>query len=96
MQLREISLRLDIKPPYPGFPTDIQSPFAAFDYCRGTSVVRETVFEIVLCTLLELNRMGAIFLQITVERRMIPEASSFMEQRLDQQTFVRVAWYLQD
>ena len=37
----------DIKTlPYPGFPTDIQSPFMAFlTTVEGTSVVRETVFE---------------------------------------------------
>ena len=51
----------DIKTlPYPGFPTDIQSPFMAFlTTVEGTSVVRETVFENRFMHVVELNRMGA-------------------------------------
>ncbi len=51
----------DIKTlPYPGLPTDIQSPFMAF-LCtvNGKSVVRETVFENRFMHVVELNRMGA-------------------------------------
>lgn len=58
----------DIKTlPYPGFPTDIQSPFMAFlATAKGSSVVRETVFENRFMHVTELNRMGA---EITTENR---------------------------
>lgn len=51
----------DIKTlPYPGFPTDIQSPFMAFlTTVKGKSIVRETVFENRFMHVVELNRMGA-------------------------------------
>lgn len=51
----------DIKTlPYPGFPTDIQSPFMAFlTTVKGKSTVRETVFENRFMHVVELNRMGA-------------------------------------
>lgn len=51
----------DIKTlPYPGFPTDIQSPFMAFlTTVQGKSVVIETVFENRYMHVLELNSMGA-------------------------------------
>ena len=51
----------DIKTlPYPGFPTDIQSPFMAFlTTVNGSSVVTETVFENRFMHVVELNRMGA-------------------------------------
>ncbi|MBR2707480.1 MAG: UDP-N-acetylglucosamine 1-carboxyvinyltransferase [Mogibacterium sp.] len=51
----------DIKTlPFPGFPTDIQSPFMAFlTTVKGKSVVRETVFENRFMHVVELNRMGA-------------------------------------
>lgn len=47
--------------PYPGFPTDLQSPF--FSLCtvaRGTSVVVETIFENRFAHGEELGRMGAL------------------------------------
>ena len=58
----------DIKTlPFPGFPTDIQSPFMAFlTTVRGNSVVRETVFENRFMHVVELNRMGA---DIQIENR---------------------------
>ncbi len=51
----------DIKTlPYPGFPTDIQSPFMAFlATVKGPSTVIETVFENRFMHVAELNRMGA-------------------------------------
>ncbi len=51
----------DIKTlPYPGFPTDIQSPFMAFlTTVNGSSTVIETVFENRFMHVAELNRMGA-------------------------------------
>lgn len=57
---REI-IATDIKTlPYPGFPTDIQSPFMAFlTTVKGSSVVSETVFENRFMHVVELNRMGA-------------------------------------
>ena len=58
----------DIKTlPFPGFPTDIQSPFMAFlATVKGRSVVRETVFENRFMHVVELNRMGA---DISTENR---------------------------
>jgi UDP-N-acetylglucosamine 1-carboxyvinyltransferase len=53
--------------PYPGFPTDIQSPFMAFlTTVQGRSIVRETVFENRFMHIVELNRMGA---DISTENR---------------------------
>lgn len=46
--------------PYPGFPTDLQSPMmAAMTTAEGTSIVTETVFENRLKHAEELMRMGA-------------------------------------
>ena len=46
--------------PYPGFPTDLQSPFMTLlAVARGHSVVTETVFEDRFKHIGELNRMGA-------------------------------------
>lgn len=53
--------------PYPGFPTDIQSPFMALcTVAEGTSVFVETIFENRFRHVDELVRMGA---QIQVEGR---------------------------
>ena len=51
----------DIKTlPYPGFPTDMQSPFMALlTVAQGPSVVMETVFENRFMHVAEFNRMGA-------------------------------------
>lgn len=51
----------DIKTlPYPGFPTDIQSPFMSYlTTVDGASTVIETVFENRFMHVAELNRMGA-------------------------------------
>ena len=51
----------DIKTlPYPGFPTDMQSPFMAFlTTCDGRSTVIETVFENRFMHVTQLNKMGA-------------------------------------
>lgn len=46
--------------PYPGFPTDLQSPLMALLCCgRGESRIRETVFEGRYETAAELRRLGA-------------------------------------
>ena len=46
--------------PYPGFPTDIQSPFMALcTQCSGVSVFVENMFENRFQHIEELNRMGA-------------------------------------
>ena len=46
--------------PYPGFPTDIQSPFLALScFAEGTSVIVETIFENRFRNAEELVRMGA-------------------------------------
>ena len=51
--------------PYPGFPTDLQSPMMALlTIAQGTSVVTETVFENRFMHVDELRRMGA---QIKIE-----------------------------
>lgn len=45
---------------YPGFPTDLQAPFAVLlSQCRGKSVVHETLFEKRLNYLSQLQKMGA-------------------------------------
>lgn len=51
----------DIKTlPYPGFPTDMQSPFMALlTICNGKSTVIETVFENRFMHVSQLNKMGA-------------------------------------
>lgn len=52
---------VDIKTlPYPGFPTDMQSPLTSLmSLSEGTSVVVETIFENRFMHVSELNRMGA-------------------------------------
>ena len=52
----------DIKTlPYPGFPTDIQSPFTAYlTTVEGSSTVIETVFENRFMHVAQLGKMGAI------------------------------------
>lgn len=46
--------------PYPGFPTDFQSPFLALcAISSGTSILTETIFENRFQNVEELNRMGA-------------------------------------
>jgi UDP-N-acetylglucosamine 1-carboxyvinyltransferase len=57
---------VDVKTlPYPGFPTDLQSPMMALlTLSNGTSVITETVFENRFMHVDELRRMGA---QIKIE-----------------------------
>lgn len=57
---------VDIKTmPYPGFPTDMQAQFMAMmTVAKGTSVIKETIFENRFMHVAELRRMGA---DITVE-----------------------------
>ncbi len=51
--------------PYPGFPTDMQAQFMALvSVARGTSVIRETIFENRFMHVAELRRMGA---EISIE-----------------------------
>ena len=59
---------IDIKTmPYPGFPTDLQSIFAALlTSAKGTSIITENIFESRYKYVQELNRMGA---KIKVEGR---------------------------
>lgn len=46
--------------PYPGFPTDLQSPLmAALCRAEGRSVIRETIFESRFNTIGQLEKMGA-------------------------------------
>ncbi|MGB4030059.1 MAG: UDP-N-acetylglucosamine 1-carboxyvinyltransferase [bacterium] len=59
---------LDIKTlPYPGFPTDLQSPMTALlTTAAGTSIIKENIFENRFRHVDEFNRMGA---KIKVEGR---------------------------
>ncbi len=46
--------------PYPGFPTDMQAQFMAFlCFAKGTSVIKENIFENRFMQAMELQRMGA-------------------------------------
>lgn len=65
-------IRMDTRPkavdiktmPHPGFPTDLQQPFAAMlATASGTSVISETIFERRFKYVGELNRMGADIVQ---------------------------------
>lgn len=50
--------------PYPGFPTDMQQPMAAYlALAEGVSVVEETIYESRIGHVQELNRMGANIIQ---------------------------------
>lgn len=67
---------VDIKThPYPGFPTDLQSPMTPLmSIARGTSMIIETIFENRFMHISELKRMGA---NIKIEgRSAIIEGSS--------------------
>lgn len=69
---------LDIKTlPYPGFPTDLQSPMTALlTTAAGTSIIKENIFENRFRHVDEFNRMGA---QIKVEgRTAVVEGVDFM------------------
>ncbi len=56
-RLRAVSIRTQ---PYPGFPTDLQAQFMAMmTLARGSSVIRETIFENRFMHVPELMRMGA-------------------------------------
>jgi UDP-N-acetylglucosamine 1-carboxyvinyltransferase len=58
---RERTVSIDIKTmPYPGFPTDMQAQFMSLmSVARGTSIIRETIFENRFMHVAELRRMGA-------------------------------------
>lgn len=62
----------DIKTlPYPGFPTDMQSPFMSFlTVCEGKSTVIETVFENRFMHVAQLNKMGA-FIETAGNKAMV-------------------------
>ncbi len=60
----EVSGRLQsqnvITQPYPGFPTDLQAPFASLlTVCDGVGIVKETIYENRFKHVGELKRMGA-------------------------------------
>ncbi len=58
---KEVPAAVDIKTmPYPGFPTDMQAQFMALMcIAKGTSIIRETIFENRFMHVAELRRMGA-------------------------------------
>ena len=59
MKERPLGLTIETAP-YPGFPTDLQSPFLAF-LCtaRGESRIRETIFEDRFGVVSELLKLSA-------------------------------------
>ena len=60
MEGRSRGLQFETEP-YPGFPTDLQSPFMAFLAAgEGESLIREQVFEGRFATAEELKRMGGM------------------------------------
>ena len=62
--------------PYPGFPTDMQSPFMALlTVAKGQSIVIETVFENRFMHVAEFNRMGAN-IKVDGNRSIIPGGKS--------------------
>lgn len=65
---KERGMAIDVKTfPYPGFPTDLQQPLAAYlARCIGTSIITENIFENRFRYVDELKRMGA---NIKVEGR---------------------------
>lgn len=64
--------------PYPGFPTDLQSPLlAALSLAEGTSTIEETIFEARFKIVEDLGRMGA---RIQVEdRKAVIEGVSYLQ-----------------
>ncbi|ASS73981.1 hypothetical protein CIG75_02610 [Tumebacillus algifaecis] len=57
--------------PYPGFPTDLQSPMMAFlSVCKGTSYAKENIFENRLLHIKEFKKMG-IKVEILSEREVL-------------------------
>ncbi|MCX7914407.1 MAG: UDP-N-acetylglucosamine 1-carboxyvinyltransferase [Thermodesulfovibrionales bacterium] len=58
---KDVLLAKDIKTmPYPGFPTDMQAQFMALMcLAKGTSIIRETIFENRFMHVAELRRFGA-------------------------------------
>ncbi|MDI3316074.1 MAG: UDP-N-acetylglucosamine 1-carboxyvinyltransferase [Bacillota bacterium] len=72
--------------PYPGFPTDLQSPFLVMaTVADGTSVITESIFENRFKVAEELRRMGA---DITVDGRVavvrgVPELSGAEVEAMD-------------
>ena len=57
---------------YPGFPTDLQQPFAALlTQATGKSVINETIYENRFQNLYELNKMGATTELLTNQKAVI-------------------------
>jgi UDP-N-acetylglucosamine 1-carboxyvinyltransferase len=55
--LKEVSIQTNI---FPGFPTDLQSPFSVLmTQANGMSKIHEVLFESRLNFLVELEKMGA-------------------------------------
>ena len=57
---------------YPGFPTDLQQPFATLlTMCNGKSIINETIWENRFLNLKELNKMGATTELLTNQKAVI-------------------------
>lgn len=56
-EIKPVNIKTQV---YPGFPTDLQQPMAAFlTQANGKSIINETIWENRFLNLLELNKMGA-------------------------------------
>lgn len=57
---------------YPGFPTDLQQPFAVLlTQCKGRSIINETIWENRFLNLKEFNKMGATTDLLTNQKAVI-------------------------
>ena len=68
-KLKATSIKTQV---YPGFPTDLQQPFATLlTQCKGRSIINETIWENRFLNLKELNKMGATTDLITNQKAVI-------------------------
>ncbi len=68
-KLKSTSIKTQV---YPGFPTDLQQPFATLlTQCKGRSIINETIWENRFLNLKELNKMGATTDLLTNQKAVI-------------------------
>jgi len=69
LKLKSVNIKTQV---YPGFPTDLQQPFATFlTQCNGKSIINETIWENRFLNLKELNKMGATTDLLTNQKAVI-------------------------
>ena len=69
LKLKSVNIKTQV---YPGFPTDLQQPFATFlTQCKGKSIINETIWENRFLNLKELNKMGATTDLLTNQKAVI-------------------------